>query len=57
MKIIILEGIATSGKTTIKNNLVNAFIKKGVSFSSIEEEETLMSIRDNQDKETISNTI
>ena len=32
MKIIILEGIATSGKTTIKNNLVKAFIEKGVSF-------------------------
>jgi tRNA uridine 5-carbamoylmethylation protein Kti12 len=49
MKILILEGIATSGKTTVKNNLLKAFVKKGVSFSAVEEDETLMPIRNNQD--------
>jgi thymidylate kinase len=49
MKILILEGIATSGKTTVKNNLLKAFVKKGVNFSAVEEDETLMPIRNNQD--------
>ncbi len=49
MKIIILEGIATSGKTSVKNKLVNLFISKGNSFSVVEEDETLIPILANKD--------
>lgn len=51
MKIIILEGIATSGKTSVKNKLIEIFIEKGVSFSVIEENKTLMPILDNKDRQ------
>ncbi len=51
MKIIILEGIATSGKTSIKNLLVAEFKKKGMEFSVIDENQTLMPILDNADKD------
>lgn len=51
MKIIILEGIATSGKTSIKNKLADAFVEKGINFSIIEEDETLMPILDNKDRQ------
>ena len=52
MKIIILEGIATSGKTSVKKELAEAFIEKGIKFSIIGEEETLMPILNNTDKQT-----
>ena len=51
MKIIILEGIATSGKTSVKNRLAEAFAEKGLNFSIIEEDETLMPILHNTDKQ------
>ena len=43
MKILILEGIATSGKTTVKNKLMNFFKKNLV----VEEDKTLMPILNN----------
>lgn len=51
MNIIQLEGIATSGKTSVKNKLADAFVEKGVNFSIIEEDETLMPILHNTDKQ------
>lgn len=51
MKIIILEGIATSGKTSVKNKLADAFVEKGINFSIIEEDKTLMPILHNTDKQ------
>ncbi len=50
MKILILEGIATSGKTTIKNELEKYFSKKGLNYLVVEEDETLMPILHNTDK-------
>lgn len=50
MKILILEGIATSGKTTIKNNLEKYFDKKGLNYLVIEEDETLMPILHNTNR-------
>ena len=50
MKILILEGIATSGKTTIKNKLEKYFDKKGLNYLVIEEDETLMPILHNTNK-------
>jgi thymidylate kinase len=50
MKIIILEGIATSGKTTVKNLLISKFEKSGTNFAIIDENETLMPILENTDK-------
>jgi len=47
MKILILEGIATSGKTTIKNKLVDSFKKRGLNYLVIEEDKTLMPILNN----------
>lgn len=47
MKILILEGIATSGKTTIKDKLVDFFKKKKLKYLIIEEKETLMPILNN----------
>ena len=49
MKILILEGIATSGKTTVKNKLVNFFKKRGLNYLVIEEDKTLMPILNNTD--------
>lgn len=49
MKIIILEGIATSGKTTIKNILTKKLGSKKLSFEVIDEEQTLMPIIENKD--------
>jgi len=49
MKILILEGIATSGKTTIKNKLVNVLKKRGLNYSVVEEDKTLMPILSNTD--------
>lgn len=51
MKIIILEGIATSGKTTIQNRLVDFFIQNKFSYFLITESETLMPILDNINKQ------
>jgi thymidylate kinase len=50
MKIIILEGIATSGKTSIQKRLVDFFTQNNFSYSLITESETLMPILDNIDK-------
>lgn len=50
MKILILEGIATSGKTTIKNKLKKYFDKKDLNYLIIEEDETLMPILHNTNK-------
>lgn len=53
MKIIILEGIATSGKTSIKNKLAETFNKKGMSFFIIEETETLIPVLKNKNRKII----
>lgn len=51
MKIIILEGIATSGKTSVKNKIIEALMESGKSFSIVEEEKSLLPILHNTDKE------
>ncbi len=51
MKIIILEGIATSGKTSVKNKLSEILIEKGINFSIVGEDETLMPILNNTDRQ------
>jgi thymidylate kinase len=51
MKIIILEGIATSGKTTVKNKLTDILLEKGKSFSVVEEDKTLLPILNNKDRQ------
>ncbi|MCX6758183.1 MAG: hypothetical protein NTX14_00560, partial [Candidatus Nealsonbacteria bacterium] len=50
MKIIILEGIATSGKTIVIKELSKALIKQKASFSVMSEVETLLPLLDNKDK-------
>jgi len=50
MKLIILEGIATSGKTTIKNLLKKHLKENNKNYKIIEEDETLMPIHKNTDK-------
>jgi len=50
MVILILEGIATSGKTAVKDELGKALKEKGLKLSVIGEEETLMPILDNAEK-------
>ena len=57
MKIIILEGIATSGKSSIKDKLAKAFVEKEINFSIIEEDETLMPILNNTDRQTSINLL
>ena len=57
MQIIILEGIAASGKTSVKNKLAEAFVEKGINFSIVEEDETLMPILNNTDRQTSSNLL
>jgi len=57
MKIIILEGIATSGKTSVKNKLAETFAEKGINFSIIEEDETLMPILNNTDRQISINLL
>src|SRR3989344_1564069 len=52
MKIIILEGIATSGKSSVKNELVKILSSRGLDFLIIGEDETLMPILENTDKHT-----
>ncbi|MBI2410834.1 MAG: hypothetical protein HYV32_03005 [Candidatus Kerfeldbacteria bacterium] len=49
MKIIILEGIATSGKTIINNLLIQYCREKNLTYAVIGEEETLMPILHNTD--------
>jgi thymidylate kinase len=51
MKIIILEGIATSGKTSIIKYLSDFLDKNNFRFSIIGEDKTLMPILHNQDKQ------
>ena len=55
MKIIILEGIATSGKTTIKKLLENYLKTKNSNYKIIEEDETLMPIHKNTNKQIAIN--
>lgn len=50
MKIIILEGIATSGKTSIQNLLISEFEKRNIDFAVVDENQTLMQILENTDK-------
>ena len=52
MKIIILEGIATSSKTSVKAKLARAFVEKEINFSIVEEDETLMPILHNTNRQT-----
>ncbi len=51
MKILILEGIATSGKTTLMNRLEKYLNKKQLSYYIIKEKETLMPILYNTNKD------
>ena len=55
MKIIILEGIATSGKTSVMKKLTEVLAQKGLYFTVIGEEETLMPILNNTDKQVSIN--
>lgn len=48
-KIIILEGIATSGKTSVKNELEKMLERKAINYAFIDEEETLMPLLHNSD--------
>lgn len=50
MKIIILEGVATSGKTTLLNKLGQYFQAHGIKYKTVSEEATLMPILENEDK-------
>jgi thymidylate kinase len=50
MKVIILEGIATSGKTSVKNKLVEILAARQENFSIINEEESLLPILNNTDR-------
>ncbi len=50
MKILILEGIATSGKTTIENLFEKYFVKNNITYKIIDEIETLMPQIENKDK-------
>lgn len=49
MKIIILEGITTSGKTSVRNELENIFKSRNLDYLFIDEDETLMPILNNTD--------
>jgi hypothetical protein len=49
MKIIILEGITTSGKTSVRNELENIFKSLNINYLFINEDETLMPILHNTD--------
>lgn len=49
-KIIILEGIATSGKTTLKQKLADYFKSVGLNYLVVDEEATLMPILENTEK-------
>jgi thymidylate kinase len=57
MKIIILEGIATSGKTSVKNELLEILKQRSLSYDFVDEEETLMPLLDNTDPLIASNHI
>jgi cytidylate kinase len=52
MKIIILEGIATSGKTSVKKKLAKLLLAQEKTFSIFDEKETLMPILQNTDRQT-----
>ena len=51
MKIIILEGIATSGKTSVKNELTKILDIRGFEHLFVDEDETLMPVLNNKDPE------
>jgi thymidylate kinase len=51
MKIIILEGIATSGKTTLLNLLKEGFEARGDTVNIIDEKQTLMPILEDRSAE------
>ena len=48
MKIIILEGIATSGKTSVRNELENILTARNADYLFVEEEETLLPLLHNK---------
>lgn len=50
MNIIILEGIATSGKTSVVKELIKGLNKQKAGFSVIDEQKTLMALLDNINK-------
>lgn len=51
MTILIFEGIATSGKTSVEQELATILANNEVGFEVISEDKTLMPILDNTDKE------
>lgn len=53
-KIVILEGVTTTGKTTIFNNLKRFSEENGLNWVFISEEQTIIPIIDSQDKEYIN---
>ncbi|MFN7160539.1 MAG: hypothetical protein ACK4NC_02925 [Candidatus Gracilibacteria bacterium] len=50
MKILILEGIPTSGKTTVCNKIQELLQKYGKTFLAVDEEETMWKLGNNTDK-------
>jgi thymidylate kinase len=52
MKVIILEGMTTSGKTSVKKCLEKFLTEKNISFSIVEEAETLMPLLKDKSKES-----
>lgn len=57
MKIIIFEGIATSGKTTIIKELEKLLDRKSIKYIFVDEGETLMPILNNKDPKISKNHI
>jgi hypothetical protein len=56
-KIIMLEGIATSGKTSVKNELENILKERALNYAFIDEEETLIPLLHNSDAARANNHI
>ncbi len=52
-----LEGIATSGKTSVKNELEKILTRRGLDYTFIGEEETLMPLLQNTDPVTANDHI
>lgn len=57
MKIIILEGITTSGKTTVRKELEKLLDRKSIKYLFVDEGETLMPILNNKDPKISENHI
>jgi len=56
-KIIILEGITTSGKTSVKNELKKIFINRKLDCVFVNEDETLLPLLNNTDPKLANNYI